>query len=290
MRFVLNFTIFALIVFFFFNIAKNDIHRLEEENACQTVYESGNYDESLKCYNALYKKHKLAFYKFNAALSCYYKKDFLQARKNIDTILINEKNDSEIRQRAIEFLNIISKKETNVQKDKKYYIDLANTIVWSNPKNIKVYIFQDELKSKNFVRAFQSWDDALGGYADFEYVQNPQEADITCEFADEIPQNADFIGVAISRYTKSEKNENKKFFESVQIKVLRKSPLTGLVYNDNEIYATALHEIGHALGIDIHSPYVDDIMYANTDGQMYREAQLSEHDIAMVRRLYEYLP
>ena len=54
--------------------------------------------------------------------------------------------------------------------------------------------------------------------------------------------------------------------------------------DDNEVYHTILHEIGHALGLG-HSPNPDDIMYTP---HQYGKVNLSKRDIDSVRWLYNF--
>ena len=52
--------------------------------------------------------------------------------------------------------------------------------------------------------------------------------------------------------------------------------IKGKVFDDSDIYATAIHEIGHALGISGHSDNPKDIMYPVSSKE--NSGQLSEGD------------
>ena len=56
---------------------------------------------------------------------------------------------------------------------------------------------------------------------------------------------------------------------------------------ENALYSTALHEIGHALGISGHSVNKEDIMYPVTRQD---EAQISKNDINTLKLIYSIVP
>ncbi len=54
----------------------------------------------------------------------------------------------------------------------------------------------------------------------------------------------------------------------------------------NEIKGVCLHEIGHALGLNGHSPNSNDIMYCSETGSESRRPQLTVRDLATLKKLY----
>ncbi len=70
----------------------------------------------------------------------------------------------------------------------------------------------------------------------------------------------------------------------------------GNFFSDKELYNTALHEIGHALGIMGHSYSSDDLMYMASDNNNfytpYRSSfqYLSSQDINTIKLLYKLIP
>ncbi|MEW5821192.1 MAG: tetratricopeptide repeat protein [Cyanobacteriota bacterium] len=59
----------------------------------------------------------------------------------------------------------------------------------------------------------------------------------------------------------------------------------GRPFSSDEIYAIALHEFGHALGIKGHSPYPEDVMYYSLNSTNYN-AKLTPRDINTINLLY----
>lgn len=70
----------------------------------------------------------------------------------------------------------------------------------------------------------------------------------------------------------------------------------GNFFSDKELYNTALHEIGHALGIMGHSYSSEDLMYMSSDNSSfytpYRSSfqYLSSQDINTIKLLYKLIP
>jgi len=185
--------------------------------------------------------------------------------------------------------------------DKDYY-DLLSSDGWLMrwPKKkfpLKVYIqdgsqiagyrsqFRDILLS-----AFYSWTDASGGKLNFTKATSEKEADIICIWTKTLKADAELP----SRRPNSGASIYEEFEEAgtgyinilkVRIKIPIVSPTNGLVVTDAEMRCTCLHEIGHALGIDIHSPNTADMMCRFNNASKVRPV-LSQRDVHTIQRLY----
>lgn len=161
-----------------------------------------------------------------------------------------------------------------------YYSDIEQAAVWIKPKGIKVYVTPDKTKYNILLKAFKTWDEALGGDLNFVYVKNPQEADITIKYVENLPDNQ--AGVSKTLHTKI---QGRIYLSRVDISVARRSP-SGFLFSDLNLNRIALHEIGHALGILGHSDNDDDIMFFSTASR--RANVLSNQDISTVKKIYGF--
>ena len=67
---------------------------------------------------------------------------------------------------------------------------------------------------------------------------------------------------------------------------IAKTNYIGFTCTDLELLKTALHEIGHAIGILGHSKNITDIMYYSTAS--HRQSTLSDKDIETVNKIYGF--
>ncbi len=122
------------------------------------------------------------------------------------------------------------------------------------------------------------WTDAAGpGLPSFAFVATPGEADIQIDWALESPDPSWYIAFCVFSQTVFSKR-----FAVDRILVIAR--WRGGEPSLDAIYATLLHEMGHALGLGGHSPNPADVMYgrANADAR----PELTERDRATLRALY----
>lgn len=137
-------------------------------------------------------------------------------------------------------------------------------------------------------KAFHSWEQASEGKLQFKQVSTPQRADITCYFVDDYR----LLDSPIKEgETKTVSGLNG--LRAAKIKILTVDRHTGQPESDAQIYLTALHEFGHALGLAGHSPNYQDVMF-HSSGRPETERSLSKRDVATLRLLYSsekpYMP
>lgn len=172
---------------------------------------------------------------------------------------------------------------------------------WDTTKfPLKVYIKNNSQSAPQYYqdvirKAFLQWQESTENFINFKFIDNEKEANIV---------------VSINPSTDMKKCEQ----EDCKYTVAYTTPLISgdllkkmdiLFYDSNnlgqsfsqrEIYNTALHEIGHALGIMGHSYNKDDIMYLETNQNDYfnkfrSDFQLiSQTDLNTLNLLYELIP
>lgn len=122
------------------------------------------------------------------------------------------------------------------------------------------------------------WTDVGGpGIPSFEFVDDPGDADIPIQWEADLA-GAWFIGRCVW-----DVDVLTRRFGVAHIVVTGKVR-EGVEATPGQVYATMLHEVGHALGLGGHSPDPQDVMYrATSRGQ----GQLTERDRETLRLLYE---
>lgn len=170
------------------------------------------------------------------------------------------------------------------------YIDRAlnrgHLVRW-NPETfpLKVYIEDNpELPDyfyKEVKKAFRAWEKASGNYFKFIYITPEDYADIRCKF----PLNFD------REFNSNVMKGGESRFE-ISDKLIKYSEIEFAVYDKTNkyikrknLYRTAIHEIGHSLGISGHSINPEDIMYP-----VSTRDKISKGDINTLRLLYSIIP
>jgi len=165
---------------------------------------------------------------------------------------------------------------------------------------LKVYIqsnspaaptyYQDQIK-----RAFMQWQASTSGLIRFQFVDNEKDADI-------------FAYINTSEDMKKCTEDNCKYSVAntepiLSGDLLKKMEISfydsnnlGKPFSEREIFATALHEIGHSLGIMGHSQNPDDLMYMSSappDGNVFTFVNLgmiTSSDLNTLLLLYKLAP
>lgn len=113
-------------------------------------------------------------------------------------------------------------------------------------------------------RGFDTWSIALQDRVTFTVVTRESDADIILSFVQQNILGDRTVGLTTSTY---EVNTFRMLNAEIQLAV--NSPFEGQGFDLSDIQSTALHEMGHALGIAGHSPSEDDVMYfANTKSEL----------------------
>ena len=165
----------------------------------------------------------------------------------------------------------------------------AGVILWPHSRiPITVYIadgstssgYRDSFKTI-LKRSFEDWARASSGQISFMMVSSPAAARLKCFWTD---KPSDLTSNSEAGETKLIADQDS--IKSAEILFMTVPFSKSVPISDNAFRQVALHEIGHALGMNSHSTNPDDIMFYSTtlkDG--WRE--LSGRDSRSITRLYQ---
>ena len=126
------------------------------------------------------------------------------------------------------------------------------------------------------VNAFNTWQAQLAGMVHFEFVNNLNDSHINVEWK-RVERKS--LGSCQFNY------DNLGRYYSAEVSIGLSDGIIHRKYMDeNEVYHTILHEVGHAIGLG-HSPNVEDIMYTP---HQYGRVNLTRNDVQTARFLYKF--
>lgn len=144
-----------------------------------------------------------------------------------------------------------------------------------NNSNLPPYYY------KQIRKAFERWQSISGNFITFKFTDSKTNADIRCVFPPNIERKCGVSNVAAWHNYKIENN----LIKYSEIKFAKVSCQKTL-YSPETIYGTALHEIGHSLGINGHSSNPHDLMYPVSS----RKKEITDNDIRTLKLVYSIIP
>jgi len=165
---------------------------------------------------------------------------------------------------------------------------------WEDTKHIKVYIPSGHEDAQLMKRAFNAWETSSRRRIKFTYVTNPQDAQDIIVFKDVFSDGS--IGKTTIRPTNvsvctAEEKGRKSKGECEKTRVQNVTVITMASLNPytmkkipkGQLYHTALHEIGHSLGLN-HSTDPKDVMYPTTVN--FSMTGITANDLKALDKIY----
>ncbi len=132
-------------------------------------------------------------------------------------------------------------------------------------------------------QAFQEWAQVSQGRITWMQVASPGEADIVARWsAAPRPRGGGVEAGVTETVTQIDPRTGNGSIRSAKITIL--TQLAGRSFSDADMRKTALHEVGHSLGLEGHSRSRSDIMFAAVNPAQV--PYLKERDVNTINRLY----
>lgn len=129
-------------------------------------------------------------------------------------------------------------------------------------------------------KAFDQWQSKTGSLVKFQFVNSAQNAQISVDFPERL-ESTSIKEAYVAGYSRPYYVDGKIIKSDIHI--LAFEPDTKEAVDDDFLYFSALHEIGHALGFRGHSPNENDVMYAQAKAP---KLNLSQRDINTMNVFY----
>ena len=141
---------------------------------------------------------------------------------------------------------------------------------------------------KDVEDAYSQWTQKTESKISFKVTTDLNNANIVVKFVPAISSGEDSNGEKGSIGGLTRPYYSGCVFKYSDIKLTTIRAADSIPYNDFEMYNTALHELGHALGISGHSPAVSDVMYAiASPNANTQRLSLSSRDVNTIKLLYK---
>lgn len=139
------------------------------------------------------------------------------------------------------------------------------------------------------VESLDEWCKASGKKLSYQLVDDKERSQLVVAWTDQVIQSSDSAsGKERMDAGLTTPNVVDGNIQSAHVLIQTYKTQKGQNRGDNELKATCLHELGHALGLGGHSKYVKDIMYyKSTPRQLL---SLSDRDRATIAQLYTSYP
>jgi len=160
---------------------------------------------------------------------------------------------------------------------------------WEEGQIVDVFVSREGLPAgvqdmdRSVRRAFERWETVGGIPVRFRFVAKPNGANVTVLWADTLVRAGPEAIQNLGGYTDMQRN-GRGWFTGGEVWLALRHRESHVYWSSEAIYETALHEVGHVLGLH-HSDNPVDIMWYRSNAR-----DLTARDVRTVRLLYDLPP
>lgn len=298
-KFLLAILLIVLIVFMLY---KSPFMGIIYYNKAKTLYTAGKYEESLSVFErSLFADSKSVLARFYYVLALSKSEPTYEVQKKL-YMMGNSKIEDEAKKYArYQAVSLRHKLLEGVEDNYIYNATSGNDIVRWDIKTFPLKIYFEDISSvpsyykEDIDRALKQWT-IRTNFVKFVETSNPEEAHILIKFKD-LPEDVCSDGVC--KYTIAYTDPiigSDNLLKKMNLTFYKTNPRQQY-FSSLEVYNTALHEIGHTLGIMGHSDNKSDLMFSSNENNMnmyalYRSdfQYLSLRDLRTLALLYRLEP
>lgn len=290
-----------LIVLIIALLYKSPFSALYNYNRAKSLYDQAKYEESLPFFEkSLFADNKGILTRFYYVLALSKSKPVYSIQKKLYNMANSKINDEALRfakaQAVVLRYNLLEGIENNYI----YNATMGNDILRWDIKSFPLKVYFEDLNSvpsyyyDEILKAMNLWSGSTN-FVKFEQIDNSQNANIVIRFK-KTPKDICKNGVCEYAVAYTEPKIDDKILKQMVLTFYRTNP-NNQGFTPREIFNTALHELGHTLGIMGHSDNPNDIMFSlkedpNSLYALYRSADqsLSMRDLRTLVLLYRIEP
>ncbi len=259
-------------------------------NVSNMLSKLGKYEDAKVFANRAVKANPKSFFAWSDLSQA---EAFLSDYKNAAThckqamTLCSNPGEAQKMQSFIAHLELQAKRSASEQQSAVDYLKQINPEKWNVTNPIRVYIYPG-LSVRGYKpeylpmlkSCFQEWSDATNGGIRFEYVSSPKEGQILCRWTANQSDMTTSSEYGISTIVINANHTIK----SSEVILLSIPVWKNEVITSEKARFTALHEVGHSLGIRGHSLQAGDIMF---DLLAFKpRTHLSARDVRPIQLMY----
>lgn len=298
-KFLLSVLLILLVIMLFYKSPAAGMYYYKK---ARVLYNSKQYEQSLPLFEkSLGIDNKNILTRFYYVLALSKSEPTYDVQKKLYMMGNSTINDEAKKYARYQAVALRHKLLEGVEDNYIYNATSGNEIVRWDIKSFPLKVYFEDLSSvpeyykENIDKAFNQWTTRTN-FVKFKEVSTPDEANIIIKFKD-IPD--DVCSGGVCKYTIAYTDPvigQDNLLKKMNLTFYKTNPLKKK-FSSLEVYNTALHELGHTLGIMGHSDRMSDLMYSSNENNMnmyalYRSdfQYLSLRDLRTLALLYRLEP